>query len=248
MHVVIVASGSGVAAGTVDVAEVGAAAAGSWVDGRLARSVLASADLVVAADGGADLLRSIGSRPDVLVGDCDSVLSSTRRLLLDDGVEVVEFSTAKDETDTELALRLAVDRDATRITVLGVLGGPRLDHLVGNLLLLTAPWLRGCEVRLLDRATEVFLARGDATLAGAPGELVSLLALTPVVEDVHTEGLAYPLRGEPLYQGATRGVSNELTAEPARVRHGAGELLVIQYRGLERADPEAHAREENHAK
>ena len=56
-------------------------------------------------------------------------------------MEVLTLPTAKDETDTEAALRVAVDRGATDITVLNALGGPRLDHLVGNLLLLTAPWL-----------------------------------------------------------------------------------------------------------
>ena len=56
-------------------------------------------------------------------------------------MEVLSLPTAKDETDTEAALRLAVERGATEITVFNALGGPRLDHLLGNLLLLTAPWL-----------------------------------------------------------------------------------------------------------
>jgi thiamine pyrophosphokinase len=59
------------------------------------------------------------------------------------------------------------------------------------------------------------------------------------VEAVETEGLVYPLRGEPLYRGATRGVSNELVAERARVRHGAGELLIIHYRPTEESSHEA---------
>ena len=71
--------------------------------------------------------------------------------------------------------------------------------------------------------------KGDGTVAGRPGDIVSLLPLTSIVEDVRTEGLLYPLRGEPLVQGQTRGVSNEMTGGQARVTHGPGALLLIHY-------------------
>lgn len=209
--------------------------AGSRLDGPLDPSMLRSADLLVAADSGADALLALALRPHVLVGDLDSISPDARDALRAAGVEVVELAVAKDETDTEVALRLAVNRGADRIVVCGGLGGPRLDHLVALLQLLTAPWLAGRDVRLVDRWHEVFLARGDAAIEGRPGDLVSLLALTPEVEDVRTEGLAYPLRGESLYQWAGRGVSNELLGERARVTHGRGELLVIRYREMEEA-------------
>ena len=71
-------------------------------------------------------------------------------------MEMVVLPVAKDETDTEAALRLVVERGADDIVVFGALGGPRLDHLVGNLLLLTSPLAgRTARVRLVDE-----LARG----------------------------------------------------------------------------------------
>ena len=147
------------------------------------------------------------------------------------GVELIRLETAKDETDTEAALRLAVERGVTEITVFNALGGPRLDHLLGNLLLLTAPWLAPARVTLVDGLHKAFLVAGDGAVSGRAGDTVSLLPLTEMVEDVRTEGLLYPLRGETLHQGATRGVSNEMTGERARVTHGAGALLLIHYRG-----------------
>ncbi len=219
MHVVIVAGGIG--------------------DGLPDPGLIGEADLVIAADGGAEALVALGMLPHVLVGDFDSISAATQARVKEGGAEVIALQCDKDWTDTEVALRLAVERGAATVTVFGALGGPRLDHLLGNLLLLTAPWLQGCDVRLLDARHEIFLAHGDKSIAGFPGDLVSLLALTRVVEDVETEGLAYPLRGEPLYQGATRGVSNELAAERARVRHGAGELLIIHYRMTEESPYEA---------
>jgi thiamine pyrophosphokinase len=208
-----------------------AVVAGSDLTAALDAATLASADLLVAVDGGADALARVGLEPGILVGDLDSISVRTRAVLETLGVEVVVLPTAKDETDTEAALRLVVERGGDDITVYGALGGPRLDHLVGNLLLLSSPWLNGARVRLVDDRHEAFLAKNDAAFGGECGDTVSLLPLTPEVEDVWTEGLLYPLDHEPLLQAATRGVSNAMTGEMARVTHGNGVLLLMHYRG-----------------
>ena len=101
----------------------------------------------------------VGLVPALLVGDLDSITIRTREALEAQGVEVVLLPTAKDETDTEAALRLVVERGADDITVYGALGGPRLDHLVGNLLLLSSPWLAG-----------VARAHGRRLARGLPGQ------------------------------------------------------------------------------
>ena len=84
---------------------------------------------------------------------------------------------------------------------------------------------------MVDDWHEAFLVKGDVVFAGERGDTVSLLPLTREVEDVRTEGLLYPLVGEPLSQSATRGVSNAMTGAEARVTHGEGVLLLIHYRG-----------------
>lgn len=205
--------------------------AGSLLAGGLDRAAVDRNDLLVAVDGGADALARIGLTPDLLVGDLDSISPGALSDLEERGVDMVRLQTAKDETDTEAALHLLVERGATEITVFNALGGPRLDHLLGNLLLLTAPWLAPVGVTLVDGLHEAFLVKGDGVVTGSPGDTVSLLPLTEAVEDVRTEGLLYPLRGERLLHGGTRGVSNEMTGEQARITHGAGALLLIHYRG-----------------
>jgi thiamine pyrophosphokinase len=205
--------------------------AGSSLAAELDTASLVAADLLVAVDGGAEALAKAGLMPALLVGDMDSVSPHTREGLEAQGVEVVLLPTTKDETDTEAALRLIVGRGADDITVYGALGGPRLDHLVGNLLLLSSPWLAGIGVRMIDGRHEAFLVQGDVVLGGERHDIVSLLPLTPEVKDVRTEGLLYPLAGESLFQSATRGVSNAMTGVEARVTHGDGVLLLIHYRG-----------------
>ena len=205
--------------------------AGSSLSTELDSGLLQEADLLIAVDGGADAVASAGAVPSILIGDMDSISSDTRHDLEDKGVETVLLEVAKDETDTEAALRLAVDRGANEVTVYGALGWPRLDHLVGNLLLLSSPWLQGVAVRMVDGVHEAFLVNGDVVFGGASGDIVSLLPLTPRVFNVRTQGLLYPLTGESLLQSATRGVSNQMLGREARVTHGEGVLLLIYYRG-----------------
>ena len=205
--------------------------AGSSLNAGLDPEVLSCADLLIAVDAGAETVTAAGVRPSDVVGDMDSVTDATLRALEAAGVEIHLLPTAKDETDTEAALRVAVERGADEITVYGALGGPRLDHLVGNLLLLSAAWLSDVAVFLRDQDHDVFLVKNDVVFAGKPGDLVSLLPLTPEVHDVRSEGLLYPLAGESLFQSTTRGVSNAMVGREARVTHGDGLLLLIHYRG-----------------
>src|SRR5436190_808954 len=85
---------------------------------------------------------------------------------------------------------------------------PTLDHFLANVLLLASPELSALtvEARLAD--ARVFVVRDAVELRGSPGELCSLLALGGAAHGVRTEGLEFPLRGETLYPGSTRGVSN----------------------------------------
>jgi thiamine pyrophosphokinase len=74
----------------------------------------------------------------------------------------------------------------------------------------------------------VHVLRGERTLNGAPGELVTLLAVGGPALGVTTEGLEYPLAGETLEPGSSRGVSNVFAAPAARVTLSAGVLLAIR--------------------
>ncbi len=190
--------------------------------------LLGGADLLVAADGGAAAILAAGRRPDVAVGDFDSLDSGLRDVLTSGGTQVVALPSEKDQTDLELALLLAAERGARVIDVLGALGGPRLDHAVGNLLLLALPELAGHEVTLIDGRHELFLLAGKAerSVGGRPGDYVSLVPLTGEATGVTTEGLRYRLRGETLHIGRTRGISNELVASSGSISVDGGRLLV----------------------
>jgi thiamine pyrophosphokinase len=192
--------------------------------------VIEDADLVIAADGGAIWLDELGRRPDRLVGDLDSVDASLVERLEAAGTVVDRHPAAKDESDTELAMWCALDAGADEIVLVAALAGARLDHELANVLLLAHPTLRGRDARILRGPTSLRVVHGGERLEldGGAGDLVTLLALGADASGVTTGGLRYPLRGEALGVGASRGVSNEVVELPASVALERGTLLVVE--------------------
>jgi len=184
------------------------------------------ADLLIAADGGAAAAAAQSWWPHLLVGDLDSAPPNVRAGVEAHGATVLQFPARKDETDTELALRAALERGAGEIYLLGALGG-RLDHTLANLLLLALPELEGVRVTILAGQQRIFAVRGQAEIAGQVGDLVSLLPIGGDVQGIWTTGLEYPLQGGTLRFGAARGVSNTLIAPRATVRVERGMLLAV---------------------
>jgi len=186
-------------------------------------------DLVLCADGGVRHANALGIRPDVVIGDLDSLPGHEREALETRGVHLIRYPRAKDETDLELALLHAVGRGAQRITVLGVRGG-RLDHELGNLLLLGHPALRYIDVRLRAGVQEAMLITGERSLHGQEGDLLSLLPIGGDAYGITTEGLEYALCDEALHLGLARGVSNVFTASTVTVQVRSGLLLAVHTR------------------
>ena len=83
---------------------------------------------VVAADGGARHAGPLGLSIDRWVGDGDSLGEAGIAELEAAGVPIARARSDKDESDTELAVLAARAMGATDLTVLGALGGPRVDH------------------------------------------------------------------------------------------------------------------------
>jgi len=198
-------------------------------DETTVRRWLDSATRLICADGGARAALSLGLRPDVVVGDLDSLDEAQQAQLAALGCRLAVYPVAKDWTDLELALKLALEEGATEVVILGALGG-RLDQELANIMLLLLPELDNVSVRIVDERQEMFVARSEATLAGQPGDIVSLIPWGGDVMGIITEGLMYPLRDEPLLAGPARGISNMMIGQVARVTLRSGALLVIHAR------------------
>jgi thiamine pyrophosphokinase len=183
--------------------------------------------LVIAADGGLEHARALGLDVELAVGDFDSASPAAVAAAEEDGVRVARHPADKDATDLELALDAALASEPARILVLAGVG-ERLDHLVSALHVLGSPRYDSVEMDARVGTAHVHVIRDERTLEGEPGELVSLFALHGPAEGVHTEGLEYPLAGETLEPGSSRGVSNRFVGEAARVSVERGILLAVR--------------------
>lgn len=200
-------------------------AGGDPVDDRL-RGLLPAAATVIAADSGLQQAALLGLAVDIVVGDFDSVDPDALAAAERAGATIERHPAAKDHTDLELAVLVAARLGANRVVVAGGWGG-RIDHALANLLLLGAPEYRSLHLEALGARGRVIAVHDRVELAGSPDDLVTLLPVGGPARGVRTDGLRYPLRGETLEPGSTRGVSNVLVATNATVDVESGTLLAM---------------------
>ena len=104
----------------------------------------------IAADRGLDFFRETGLVPDIVDGDFDSI-SEEGKAYLDSltEAEIIKLQPEKDDTDTQSAVNLAIQKGARNILILGATGG-RLDHFLGNLGILTLGKQKNVQIALAD--------------------------------------------------------------------------------------------------
>jgi len=186
---------------------------------------------IIAADGGARLARNCGLRVDVVIGDMDSIDAGELEQLRASGAQVLCHPADKDETDLELALKWAVAHAYRRLRVFGAFGN-RLDQTLANVQLLALEELRDCDQQLLEGRQRVRMLRPGANeICGTVGDTISLLPLQGAARGITSAGLRWDLSEETLAPGPARGVSNQLTVAPARLRLREGLLVLVHTRG-----------------
>jgi thiamine pyrophosphokinase len=181
---------------------------------------------LLAADGGTRHAMALGIVPHVVIGDLDSLDRELRAQLRAAGTQFITHPVDKDETDLELALLHAVERDMDPIIVVAALG-LRLDQTIANILLLTMPALEGRDVRLIEGGQTAFIIREEATITGEPGDILSLIPLGGPAHGVTIRGCAFPLDRATLPFGPALGVSNRMTAREATVEIEDGLVLCV---------------------
>lgn len=190
---------------------------------------LDQADLIIAADGGADLCLRLNITPDIVVGDLDSISPELIREYVDSGVEIIRHPKRKDKTDLELALDLAETKGAGRVVLFGVLGG-RWDMSLSNIMLAASIKYSRMNISLCEKQCRMHIMHGNTSLIleGHPGQFFSLVPLSADVQGVTIRGFEYPLENDTLQFGSSRGLSNLLLTTKGGISTTTGILLVVQ--------------------
>ena len=202
---------------------------GELPDLKKVRAFLRDDDYILCADGGTRHALALKLKPDLVIGDMDSISKSAWQKLKKSGISVEMFPRDKNETDLELAINRAIDMKPEQIVIVAALGG-RLDQTLGNITLLADARLSVVDVRLDDGVEEILICRDQVDVQGRSGDLISLIPWQGAVTGVQTKDLKWALHQETLYSDKTRGISNEMTGEMASVSIQSGLLLVIHRR------------------
>jgi thiamine pyrophosphokinase len=202
---------------------------GELPDLERARPLIHSDDYIICADGGTYHALALGLRPDLVIGDMDSLAKNEWKQLEQTDVALELHPRDKDETDLELALNRALEQKPDSIVVIAALG-IRLDQTIANLTLLSDPRLSTLDARLDDGVEQVLFCRAACEIRGTSGDLVSLIPWNGPVHGIRTSGLRWPLKDETLYPARTRGLSNEMLNEVATVSIASELLLIVHHR------------------
>ena len=164
-------------------------------------------DFVIACDKGYVYAEKAGIRPNLLVGDFDSYEG-----VLPSDLPVWRYKKEKDDTDTMIAIRYAVEQGFAQVAAFAVANG-------------------GCRVTIHDSETMLyFLTEGSITLPRREGWSLSVFAVSDTCEDVCITGGKYALNHAVVTNTFPIGMSNQWAAEEAKISVGKGILMVMSAR------------------
>lgn len=190
--------------------------------------------ILIAADKGLAFCEEKNIVPTQIVGDFDTLGDALLPKYETMGVPIRRFNPVKDATDTEIAVRLAMELGAEKIQILGASEGNRLDHLFGNVLTMMIPQREGIDCFMVDAHNRVRILTKSMEIKKEEqyGTYISLIPLTTDVYGVTLEGFKYPLWDHRLQveNFGSLGVSNELVENTGKISLRQGILLMLECR------------------
>ncbi|UCD95063.1 MAG: thiamine diphosphokinase [Candidatus Zixiibacteriota bacterium] len=175
----------------------------------------------IAVDGGIRFFLRNKIHPDVLVGDLDSAPRLAKHYVAN--FEVIMHPSAKDKTDSHLALELSLERGAESIDICGAVGRTEMDHTLGNIFLLdivnkfNRAHKRNVSVRIVSPAQELYLVdNGCIELKGRTGDHISVIPLSDEIR-LKLSGLVYPAPKKPVKFGDSLTLRNMLRGGKCRI-------------------------------
>ena len=170
--------------------------------------------------------------PNHIVGDFDSVDAEILKFY-QNKTQVIfhKYNPEKDNTDTDIALQLAIQLNSSTITIMGALG-KRMDHALSNIHILNYALEAKIPCQIVDTYNKIYLVKNNITLYKNKiyGKYISLIPLTSTVEGLTLTGFKYLLNNDSLAIGKSLGVSNEIVEDVAHIELKEGILIVIESR------------------
>lgn len=189
-------------------------------------------DLVIAVDGGLEYCLQVSVKPDLCVGDFDSLkepyLGLLDELEAEDKSRVIRLPAQKDDTDTLFAIKTGLAKGYTKFYLYGALGGKRMEHTIANIQCLKYLKNRGAKGYLISEAQLVTLIQNEGTSFHKDMKgMLSVFAMGDLAEGVTIQNMKYEVNNATITDDFPIGISNEFVGEKAYVSVAAGTLLLI---------------------
>lgn len=200
---------------------------GSLSNKEILKRECENSDVIICADGGAEFAKENGIIPHYLMGDFDSIDKQVLEFYKSASTKIIEYPCDKDFTDTELCIDKAIELGSTNICIVAGIGS-RLDHSLGNVLLLHKILEKGIKGYIAAQDCNVYLCNDKLSLEGDIGQTISILPFMGNVSGISLEGLKFPLKNATIRVGQSIGLSNVFVKDLCKIEIEKGELLVIK--------------------
>ena len=178
-------------------------------------------DLIIAADGGYSTLKKLNIKPDLVVGDFDSLGA------IPENENVIKHPVKKDDTDTLLAVKIGLEKGYKTFVIYGAIGG-RLDHTVATIQTATFVAENGGIAYIYDgNYTVTTIKNSSIKFKNTPKGYVSVFTLSGVAKGVTITGLLYETNDVELTPSFPIGVSNEFIGKESEIAVKDGVLTII---------------------
>ena len=184
-----------------------------------------SYDYVIACDLGYEHAVRMGIRPDIMVSDFDSL---DREKFPSDEIPLLEFPVRKDDSDTMLAVKHALEEGYDHLIISCALGG-RLDHAFANIQGMAYAAQNGalCEIISEKECLRTFTG-GEMILPKKEGFSLSLYSISDKCSNVSIRGSAYDVSDITMTNTFPIGLSNYWKEDKVKVTMSDGIMLVVE--------------------
>ncbi len=187
---------------------------------------------IVGVDKGVEYLYHHQIKPNYIVGDFDSIAPEIIKYYkTETNVAIREYNPIKDESDTEMAIRIAITIGSTEIYILGATGG-RIDHLWANIQSLSIACKFNVRAYILDPQNRIFVTDKPCQLkkSEAYGKYLSVFSLSGDIFDFNMKGTKWPLEHHVLKPTDSLTVSNRFEDEIVEIDFIGGTIVVMETR------------------
>ncbi|OHD15602.1 MAG: thiamine diphosphokinase [Spirochaetes bacterium GWD1_27_9] len=185
---------------------------------------LRNSDFIIASDGGLNTLNSINIKPNLLIGDFDSV---NKDILSDyPDIQVEKYPKEKDLTDSELALKKAISLTPQKIELFAMTGS-YFDHSIANVFNLIRNFSTNIQISIISSNSTIFVIDSDAEFTNLKNRRVSFFPLGDI-ELLEMTGFKYNFDKNKI-SFLEYSVSNVIQSDYCKIKIKNGYMIFVLF-------------------